>query len=417
MPKPLSTGLRGRFLLFRGIETRSIVHLNVADFAVAVERVVDARLRGRPVIVASPGASRAAVYDMSDEAFHSGVRKGMALRRAMKLCPDVHIASPHPEHYERAMKAFFEQTLPYSPLVEAEEASGHIFVDLTGAQRLFGPPADVAWRIRRVAKKDLGLDPIWSVAPNKLLAKVATRLVKPTGEYIVEDGQAEEFLKPLPLYLLPGLEREDLTAFREFHLSYVGQAALWSPPQLEVVFGRRAAHIHQTLRGVDHSPVSPAGQHPPMVKKSHWFENDVIDAFLLRAALLHLTEKAGAELRNRSQVARRLILTLDYSDGLRVVRQKSIGQGTASDFKLLHLAEALLESVWTRRVRIRHISLTCDRLTYPPSQLELFAEDEIGPPGATELLAALDHIRSRFGTEIIHRGHCPRRDVQKEPLH
>ena len=153
---------------------RAIIHLNVADFAVAVERVVDIRLRNRPVVIAPEGASRAAVYDMSQEAFLAGVRKGMALKRAVRFCRDVRILPPHPDRYEQAMKAFLKRILPYSPLVETGEIDGHIFVDATGTTRLFGPPMDVAWRLRKQVRKDLGFDPIWSLAPNKLVAKVAT---------------------------------------------------------------------------------------------------------------------------------------------------------------------------------------------------------------------------------------------------
>ena len=92
---------------------RSIIHLNIADFAVAVERAVDGRLRGRPVIIAPEGAARAAVYDMSQEAYLSGIRKGMALRRATRLCKDAQILPPHPDRYEHTMCALLKQTLPY----------------------------------------------------------------------------------------------------------------------------------------------------------------------------------------------------------------------------------------------------------------------------------------------------------------
>ena len=78
---------------------------------------------------------------------------------------------------------------PYSPLIEHGEGDGHLFMDVTGTGRLFGPPVDVAWRLRRQAAADLRLAPIWAVAPNKLVAKVATRLVKPDGEYIVGAGE------------------------------------------------------------------------------------------------------------------------------------------------------------------------------------------------------------------------------------
>ena len=90
---------------------RSIIHLNVADFAVAVERSLDPRLQDRPVVIAPEGAVRAAVYDMSEEAYQCGVRKGMALRRALRCCRDIHVLPPHPDRYEQAMRDLLRQTL------------------------------------------------------------------------------------------------------------------------------------------------------------------------------------------------------------------------------------------------------------------------------------------------------------------
>ncbi|MEW6262099.1 MAG: hypothetical protein AB1641_03385 [Thermodesulfobacteriota bacterium] len=386
------------------LEDRSIIHLNVADFAVAVERVVDRRLRSRPVVVAAAAAARSVVYDMSDEAYRSGVRKGMALRRALKLCREARIVPPHPDRYERAMAALLERVGPYSPLIEAEERTGHLFLDATGTSRLFGPAVDLAWRLRRTVKNDLGLDPIWSVAPNKLVAKVATRLVKPSGEYIVEAGEEEEFLRPLPVVLLPGLEREDLLRLREFNVRRVAELARWGPEQLEVVFGRRGPHLYRAARGQDSSPVLPAGRKRPEVRLDHEFADDANDTELVESALYRLTERAGFELRERGQVARRVALTIDYSDGRRAAGQRSAGAGTAGDFKLFALAQAALESAWRRRIRLRHLRLICDRLTFPPGQLDLFPEDDESAAPPESLLAALDEIRRRFGSHLIGLG-------------
>ena len=97
------------------MNAREIIHLNVADFAVAVERVLDARLRERPVVIAPEGANRAAVFDMSDEAFAHGIRKGMALARARRLCRDIVVIAPHADRYEQAMRDLLAHALPYSP--------------------------------------------------------------------------------------------------------------------------------------------------------------------------------------------------------------------------------------------------------------------------------------------------------------
>jgi DNA polymerase-4 len=383
---------------------RSIIHLNIADFAVAVERAVDSRLKDRPVIIAPGGAARAAVYDMSEEAYRMGIRKGMALRRAVRLCADAKILPPHPDRYEHAMRSLLRQTLAYSPLIETGEADGHLFVDVSGTTRLFGLPVDVAWRLRRQVRKDLGLDPIWSVAPNKLVAKVATRLVKPDGEYVVGAGEEKSFLAPLPLILMPGIERDDLARLREFNLTQVSQLIALGLEQLRVPFGVRARFLYETARGIDPSPVLPVGQKPPKVIADHEFGTDTNDISALESVLYGLVEQLGDKLRRRRRAARRIAVILDYSDGKRCARQLAARPATANDLTLFKLARRTLMLAWTRRVRIRHMRLICDRLTFPPAQLELFAAEQKETQKRDNFVIAIDRIRRRFGKHAIQVG-------------
>ena len=367
---------------------RSIVHLNVADFAVAVERIIDPRLRDRPVVIAPEGALRAAVFDMSEEAFRLGVRKGMPLQRAKRLCRDVQIVPPHPDRYERAMQALLKQALPYSPLIEMTDIHGHLFLDATGTDRLFGPAYDVAWRIRNSVRKDLGFNPIWSVAPNKLVAKMATRVVKPTGEYILEAGQEEDFLAPLPMHLLPGLEREDLAHLRDFQLFRVGQIRSWSLPQLETAFSSRARFLYESARGIDPSVVLSVGDKPPKAQADHDFGDDTNDAERLQGVLYGLVETIGVELRQRRLCARRIGLVLDYSDGGRIARQAAVSPASANDFRLFEAARSAFQAAFVRRVRVRHLRLMADGLTFPPAQLELFPQHKRPSPSRRTLGAS-----------------------------
>ena len=383
---------------------RSIIHINVADFAVAVERVVDSRLRGRPVIIAPEGALRAAVYDMSEEAYQSGVRKNMPLRRALRRCPDAEILPPHPDRYERAMTGLLRCALPFSPLIEITDHKGHLFVDATGTSRLFGPPRDVAWRIRRAVRTDLGIQPVWSVAPNKLLAKVASRTVKPTGESIVRPGDEAAFLSPLPVFLIPGIEPADLARLRELNLHLTGQVSQLGLPQLDILFGSRTQYVYRAVRGIDPSPVLPVGQKPPRVRKSYAFGNDTNSAARINAVLYALVEQAGEQLRRRNLAAGLVRITLDYSDGIRLFRQRQVKPATANDRRLFAAARKVLELAWIRRVRIRHLRLVCDRLTFPPAQQPLFAEEQERDRIDEGLINALDTIRGRFGKGAIKVG-------------
>ena len=383
---------------------RSIIHLNVADFAVAVERAVDQRLHERPVIIAPEGAARAAVYDMSNEAYMAGIRKGMALRRAVRLCKDVQILPPHPDRYELAMRDVLSRVLPYSPLIETGEDDGHLFMDATGTSRLFGPSRDVAWRLRKQIKTDLGLDPIWSVAPNKLVAKVATRLVKPDGEYVVTPGEEESLLAPLPVNLVPGIEHNDQIRLREFNLTHAFQVSALSLKQLEIPFATRALSLYEAVRGIDPSPVLPVGQKPPRAIADHEFGNDTNNVHALEGILYGLVEQVGSQLRRRRRAARRIAIILDYSDGMRRARQVAARPATSNDLALFELARRTLHLAWARRVRIRHVRLICDRLIFPPAQRELFAVDQKASDRRCGLMTAIDAVRNRFGHEAVRLG-------------
>jgi DNA polymerase-4 len=385
------------------VRERSIIHINAADFPIAVERSIDPRLRDRPVVIASAGASRAAVIDMSNEAYHAGINKGMPLNRARRLCRDLVVVPPHADRWERAMQELLKRATPYSPLIEMVDDNGHLFIDTTGTERLFGPAYDVAWRIRRTVRDDLGIDPIWSVAPNKLTAKVASRTVKPAGEYILEPGQELDFLHPLPAYLLPGLEYEDLVALREFQLDRIGQICAWTLPQLKIAYPRRAQFLYESSRGIDRSPVLPLGQRPPAATAAHEFGNDEIDLGQLEAVLLVLAERIGAELRERRLAARHLTLVIDHADGVRVTRQTALAPPTSSDFRLFDAAKAIVLA-WTRRVRVRHLRLVADRLSFPPLQLNLFAAPAPNECKKDRLISALDQVRGKFGTSAIRLG-------------
>lgn len=383
------------------------MHLNVADFAVAVERLCQPGLHDRPVIVAPAGAPRARVYDMSEEAFRAGIRKQMPLERARRLQRGARIVPPRPHRYQAAMAELMRLARPFSPLVESEEDTGHLFLDLSGTRRLFGPPQDVCARLQREARRRLGLDPIWGLAANKLVAKAATRVVKPAGEHLVAPGDEEAFLRPLPLALLPGLEGPELVLFGQYNLTRVEQALAWRIEHLCAVFGRRGAEIHDLLRGRDRSPVLGDGDRPPVAARDHEFGQDTNDVREVERALFLLAERAGADLRAMGRAARRLSVALTYSDGARVVRRRSHPTGTANDFLLFDLVTAALGSAWQRRVRLRHLGLLCDRLVFPPAQMDLpFLPDprQIREQRRERLVKALDRIRGRHGREAIQLG-------------
>lgn len=383
---------------------RFIIHINVADFAVAVERAVDPNLKDWPVIIAPEGAQRAAVYDMSEEAFQAGVRKQMPLGRAVRMCRDARILFPHPARYEQAMQSLFKQALPCSPLIECGEGDGHLFMDVTGSSRLLGPPVDVAWRLGGQIQKAMGLTPIWSVATSKLVAKTASRLVKPVGEYIVGPGDEAAFLSPLPVNLIPGMEPSDIARLKAFNITRVFEAAVITKDQMQVIFGSRGAFIRDTMQGIDPSKVRPAGQTQPSVRVEQTFGNDTNHVQTVEGTLYKLVENAGRHLRKKRLAARRICICLDHSDGVQRIRRLAVKPATTNDFTLFYHAKKALYLAWERRIRLRRMSLFCDRLIFPPAQLSLFEAEQKDRDKKDRLVTAMDRIRERFGTESLNVG-------------
>jgi DNA polymerase-4 len=392
---------------------RKIIHLNIADFSVAVERLLDRSLKSRALIVAQP-SSRAAVYDMSDEAYSEGVRKGMSLSLACSRCRSALVLPPRPEQYRKAMECCLEKAFQYTPLVECSSGSGHLYLDVSGVGRLCGPPQDIGRRLHATMLRELTLDPIWSLAPNKLLAKVASRLVKPRGEYIVTDDNVSSFLGRLPLTIVPGIAPVDLHRLHHVNIRRIDQATALSVQDLRVLCDQRAENLYQILRGIDARPVRPATRAREEKTWCSLLTPDSNQEGVIRAALASLVQQAGFSLRRRQLGCRRLGVALQYTDGVAVSRQVVSPQPVDDDRALQGLALSALYRAWHRRVRLRKLELTCLQLQHPVQQLSLFALNQKAMHAQERdrrLSRAVDAIRLRCGGDKVLRGCQMRTDA------
>ncbi|MGL1930600.1 MAG: hypothetical protein OCC45_02440 [Desulfotalea sp.] len=394
------------------LRERSVLHLNVADFAVAVEQVVDKGLRGKPVIISHPGATRAVVHDMSEEAFQDGVRKGMPLQLALKLSRRACLLPPRFTLYGKAMTSLIKEANQYTPIVEYGRSDGHLYLDVTGTHRLWGPPPDIGLRLQREMRKHLDLFPIWTYSSNKLVAKVASRLVKPVGEYIVAPGEEAEFLAPLPLSLLPDLKEKEYQRAREFNLSSIGFVANMTPQQLLITFGKRAEHIHQMSKGIDLSPVCPASAAGKAIRFHYNFADDTNDKDEVRSIVRFFTGQAAEQLRKQGRGARRIGIWLTYSDGSSCIRNATSKSASSANTLLQDLALQALQRAWTRRVRIRSLEIACDLFQKESGQLSLFSIP-IKEKKETKVTEAVDAIKKRFGSCAITSA---RQQVYREKL-
>jgi len=385
---------------------RSVLFVDPPAFVATVERMVAPALRSRPLAVAPPGADRAVVLALSPEAQAAGIARGMLVRQAKKLCPDLVLLPPNPRLYARASRALHEILRVYAPIIEPR-GYGHAFLDLTGTERLFGPLVDVAERIRREAGERLRLPLTVGAAVNKLVSEAATRVGRlggwAVGRYgespwpmLVPGGGEAQFLAPHLVPLLPGIPEDILFRLDEYQLERIGQVAEIPESELCAVFGARGRLLRAQSRGIDARPVLP-----PEVKAeyrlSHTLATDTNDLGILHALLRRLTETQGRRLRRRGLAARRMVVEVEYADSTASSRGVALPPA-ALDRELWEGARRGLGLAMTRRIAIRTVTVTVDRLLEAQAQLDLFEAAETADDMLQEAIDRIKNVNGQRST-------------------
>jgi DNA polymerase IV len=412
---------------------RSVLFIDPPAFCTTLEGLVAPELRTRPLAVAPPGADRAVIVALSAEARLAGLERGMPVRKAQRLCPDLIILPPNPKLYARASRALHEILRIFAPAIEPR-GYGHAFLDLTGTGRLFGPPQDVAARIRREASERLGLPLSVGIATNKLVSQAAIRADRWTGGraggrtdgeksnelLYVPVGNERSFLAPHPLDVLPELDAGMRARLEDYQLDLIGEVAAISESALCAVFGRSGRTLRARAQGIDPRPVLPPERQAEF-HVVHTFATDTNDLGVLHPILRAMSERLGRRGRRRGLNAGQLRLEATYADYTSVARTVPL-RAAVLDAELWDAARRAFSLANTKRLAVRSVSLTLDRLMETEAQLELWEggqadrrsdgqaggsiNDESARPAdrPTALQHAMDGIRARYGAGALRGG-------------
>ncbi len=387
---------------------RHIVSFEIPTFGIAVARLDDPSLRHRPVALAQAPTPRALLQEVSREAQDEGLTAGMLVGDARRLCPGLQVLPPDPLQIRQASQRLVDVVARFAPVWEPRRP-GHLFLDLTGTTRLFGPACDTAARVEREMARHHGLAGVVGVANTKLVSRIAGRLVSPLQLCEVLPGSEQTFLAPLPVATLPGLSRLPkpgvLTTLEDLNIVTVGELAEIRQQHLELVFGPQGLLLHDWAQGVDPSPVLPPLQRSRL-EESLTVEPDEVDESRLFGMLYGLLERLCRELRKQQRACRCLTLSVRHSDHVVVTGRQSIIAGSHWEAELFPLLQALFRRRVRRRVRIRSMTLGMEMLTPVDGQLPLFP-DEAHLLRPRRLALALDRLRERFGETSIWFGRTP----------
>jgi len=379
---------------------RVILYVNPLTFPIAVERRISARLGGRPVALAPGGTDRAVVWSASPEAALAGVAVGMPIYQALRRCPDLVILPPRLSLYRRAAQALEAILAPVVPVIEPH-VLGHVYGDLTGTRKLFGPALDVAAKIRREIWGRLGLPVTVGLAGNKVVSEVAAHVLKPEPVVDVRPGDEPAFLAPHPLAALPGAEEKVRVQLARYNVALIGALAALTRVQVESVLGRSGGVLHARAHGVDPRPVLPPAQRDAL-HAAATLPVQTNDRDALRATLRQLAERLGRDLRRRRASADRLELHARYADHRETDGWEVLNPATDLDTPLAAAARRLLDRAVTRRIALSAVRLTTVLAAAGDVQLSLFAAPApVAVVRRAALNAAIDRVRRRYGTASL----------------
>jgi DNA polymerase-4 len=382
----------------RRSEARAILHIDMDAFYASVEEQDCPELKGKPLIVGGT-SGRGVVAAASYAVRRFGVRSAMPMREALRRCPDAVCVQPRMSRYKEVSEQVFAIFREFTPLVEGLSLD-EAFLDVTASQRLLGSAESMGGEIRRRIALKTGLTASVGIAPNKLLAKIASDLNKPDGMCRIGADNVHEILDALPVEKLFGVGPATLAAvhaagIRSFgDLRRAGDEVLWR------AFGKHGATMRDRASGLDERPVLP-DRDEKSISAEETFADDIRGSAPLNVQLLHLADRAASRLRMQELAAGSVHIKIRRADFTTYTRQSALKPPTQDTAVIAAAAKNLLRQWLAQQPKaaVRLLGVGVSGLQTLP-QADLFAG---GPVQVTRLDSAVDGIRERFGSAMLTR--------------
>jgi DNA polymerase-4 len=324
----------------------------------------------------------------------------MPMSTALRLCPHAICVRPRMARYKAVSDQIFGVFHEITPLVQGLSLD-EAFLDVTASQELFGDAVTIARRIKARIREVTGLTASVGVAPNKLIAKIASDLDKPDGLTVVAENRVHEVLDPLSVRRLPGLGRKSGMKVEAVGIHTFGELRNAPEGLLRPLFGRYTQRVRERAAGIDDRPVLP-DRDEKSLSAEETFARDVGDPRVLQAELTQLAGRACERLRDKQLMAGCIGVKIRRADFVTFTRQRAVAPPTHDTRTVATIARDLLAR-WLKSApgaKLRLLGVVLTDLS-PASQLGLF---EDAPPHTSRIDAALDEARARFGSGALRRG-------------
>jgi DNA polymerase-4 len=372
---------------------RSVAHFDLDAFFVSVECLKNPVLSGKPLIVG--GGERGVVTSCSYETRRFGVHSAMPMKLARRLCPEATVISGDMESYSKYSRMVTE--IIHSKVPVCEKASiDEFYIDLSGMDKFFGI-SKFTRELRQYITDETGLPISYALASNKLVSKVATNEAKPKGQLEIPFGNERKYLAPLSVQKLPMVGKQTTDLLRQMGVDTIRILSEIPMDMLANLFGKNGIELWRRANGIDESPVVPYSEQKS-ISTENTFHADTTDMTFLGNELVRMTEKISFELRQQDKLTGCITLKVRYSNFDTFTKQATIPY-CASDHMLLAKVKELFAQLYDRRLLVRMLGVRFSHLIPGNYQINLFEDTQ----EMIHLYQSIDHIKRRFGNELLRR--------------
>jgi DNA polymerase-4 len=376
---------------------KSYFHVDMDAFFVSVEELFDPSLKGKPVVVGGKANERGVVSAASYAARKFGIHSAMPLRTAYKLCPHAIFVEGHRERYAEYSHKVYDVLQTISPKVDMASID-EAYLDVTGTERLHGPPLRAAHKLHEAVKAATQLNCSIGAASSRLVAKISSDQAKPNGVLWIVPGNEARFLAPLDVRKIPGVGKVTEKNLHACGIRRVGDFAKFDEKFLQERFGKWGMALAGKSRGEDaggwfDTDVGEGGG-AKSISHENTFSVDTADSTAIDAMLVRLSEMVARRLRDHHVWARTVQIKLRYSDFTTFTRSRTLDRSTQIDTELANAARALFHKAWTGK-SIRLLGVYAQQLEDQEGQTSLIEEPQTERWRKT--LEAVDRMREKFG--------------------
>lgn len=336
---------------------RRIIHIDMDAFFAAVEEKKKPALMGKPVVIGGGGnpTKRGVVSTANYEARKYGIHSAMPLRTAFKLCPHAIFLPVDYEAYSAASEKFKSVLLTITPVME-NAGIDEAFLDVS---ELSETSESIVAKIKNGIKEKTGLTCSIGIAPNKLLAKIASDMRKPDGLTILNENDIESQLWPLPIRKLYGIGPKTEAYLKNIGIETIGQLASLTLEKLIEHFGNSyGQYLYDASRGLDNSPLIIHWE-PKSISRETTFQEDVKNWQVIARTLAELAKEVVADMQDDGYSAKTVTLKIRFSDFQTLTRAKTMADYTDSEEEIRKTAFACLKRIeLTKRVRLIGVRAT-----------------------------------------------------------